>query len=163
MTQNHLEPIDVKASPDHPAQLPPSSYIQAAISKIRSSVFYVGDGGFIAQAMGAQSLEEATETGETWSGQAHTGQRFRFLDARFADSDLDGRMPFFALCNVVDDKSGEKGLLTVGGGRVVATLFRAAEMGWFPFDAYLEPIALGGSKEALNLVLAPTRVANTKK
>lgn len=163
MTNSELQTNTSAPGDNAPTPVPPSSYIQAAIAKIRGSIFYVGDGGFIAQAMGAQSLEEATDTPETISGQAHTGERLRFLNARFADSELDGTMPFFAICDVIDDGTGEKRVLTVGGGRVVATLFRAAEMGWFPFDAYLEPIALGGSKEALNLVLAPTRVANTKK
>lgn len=133
------------------------------IEAIRNSPVYVGDGGFLAQAMEADTLEEATATGELWSAQDEIGTVFHWLNAKFLDSDLDGTLPFFAICDVVNTDTGEKGQLSVGGARVVATLFRACESNWFPFDASLVTVDVGTGKTALNLVVAPTKVKNTAK
>lgn len=138
------------------------TYTETVIDKIRNSPVYVGDGGFIAQAMEADTIEEATQTGELWRAQDYLGNVFVWQTARFADSDLDGTLPFFAICDVVNTSTGEKGQLSVGGARVIATLFRACEANWFPFDASLEEVQLSGAKAALNLVVAPAKVKNTK-
>jgi hypothetical protein len=123
----------------------------------------VGDGGFIAQAMSAETLEAATETGELWSAQDNIGVVFRFLAAHFADSELDGALPLFAIVDVANTDTGEVGKLSVGGARVVATLFRACEKVWFPFEASFTSVKLDGTRAALNLVIAPTKVTNTAK
>ena len=143
-------------------ETPKQTYMEWVAQQIRESPWYVGDGGFIAQAMNAETIEAATETGELWKGQAEVGRRFRFLTAVFADSDLDGALPFFAICDVVAEDTGEVGKLSVGGGRVVSTMFRANQKTWFPFVASLAEVDLGSGKAALNLVLAPTKVENTK-
>ena len=111
----------------------------------------------------ADTIEEATKTGEMISGRDAVGVRFRWLGATFADSELDGTLPLFAICDVIDPASGAVEKLTVGGARVTATLFRAAQMEWFPFEAALVSVDLGVGKAALNLELAPTKVENTKR
>ncbi|HET9247717.1 MAG TPA: hypothetical protein VFO15_18075 [Xanthobacteraceae bacterium] len=106
-------------------------------------------------------MEEATATGEMWSAQDNTEAVFQFNGVRFADSDLEGALPFFAICDVVNAGTGETGKLSCGGARVVATLYRAAEAGWFPFTAKFVSVKLDGTRAALNLVVVPTKVKNT--
>jgi len=48
--------------------------------------------------------------------------------------------------------------MSCGAGHVVGVLIRAAEMGWFPFDAELVSVGLGAGRKAINLQLAPERV-----
>ena len=122
----------------------------------------MGDGGFIAQAMHANSFAEATQTGEMISAEGRLGDRFRFLNAVFADSDFEGQLPFFAICDVIDAKTGEVAKLTCGGGRVVATLFKACKGEWFPLEASFAAVDLGSGKAALNLVPAPQKVGSSK-
>lgn len=140
---------------------PDMTYTEWVAGQIKRSKWYVGTGAFIAQAMQAETLEEATETGEILSGRDTAGTRYRWLGAQFADSDLEGALPVFAICDVIDPTSGAVAKLAVGGSRVVVTLFRACEKEWFPFDASLESVNLGAGLAALNLVLAPTQVKST--
>jgi hypothetical protein len=150
-----------------PATTPPGeaniSYTQWVTGTIKASKWYIGDGGFIAQAMQADTLEEATKTGAMISGRDRAGERFRFLNATFADSDLEGIIPLFAVCDVIDPVTGSVEKLSCGGGRVVATLFRACEKEWFPFEAVFQQVDMGDGKKALNLVLAPEQVRSTAK
>lgn len=142
---------------------PDMTYTEWVTKEIQRSKWYVGAGAFIAQAMNAETIEEATETGDLISGRDSTGIRYRWLSAAFADSELDGALPLFAVCDVIDPATGAVAKLSVGGARVTATLFRACQKEWFPFDASLESVDLGPGLAALNLVLAPTQVTNTKK
>jgi hypothetical protein len=146
-----------------PEASPDLTYVEWVTKQIRDSKWYVGDGGFIAQAMMADTIEEATKTGAMISGRDHPGTRYRWLNATFADSELDGTLPLFAICDVIDPATGAVEKLTVGGARVTATLFRACEKEWFPFEASLESVDMGAGRAALNLVLAPSKVENTKK
>jgi hypothetical protein len=157
------ENIVVAGQAATPVPEPTMTYVEWLAGEIRTSAYYVGDGGFIAQAMLADTLEEATSTEPMLSADQNTGKPFRFLTATFADSDLDGRLPFFAVCDVIDTTTGERGKLSCGGGRVVATLFRACQRDWFPFEATIEPVSLGAGKNALNIVPAPIKVANKTK
>jgi hypothetical protein len=149
---------DPKAAAVDTAAAPDLTYMEWVTKQIRDSKWYVGDGGFVAQAMGAQTLEEATATGDLIPGRERVDDVFRFNSATFADSDLDGQLPFYAVCDVIDPASGQLSKWACGGARVVATLFRAAQMDWFPFDASIVEVEMGGGKRALNLVLAPTKV-----
>lgn len=106
-------------------------------------------------------MEEATATGEMWDGQGHTEIPFVFHNARFADSDLDGALPFFIISDVTNAETGEQGKLSCGGARVVATAFRACEAGWFPFTCKLVSVKLDGTRAALNMVVVPTKVKST--
>lgn len=161
MTQDQTPTTPAETAPVPPG---PSSYTDRIIAAIRNSPVYVGDGGFLAQAMEADTIEDATATDELWRGRDEIGTVFHWLSAKFLDSDpdLDGTLPFFAICEVVNTATGEKGAMSVGGARVVATLFRACEANWFPFDASLANVDLGSGKAALNLVVAPRKVTNTK-
>jgi hypothetical protein len=162
MAQTPIKSDSTAATVDT-ADTPDETYIQWVTRQIRESKWYVGDGGFVAQAMGAQTLEEATATGDLIPGREREGDVFRFSSATFADSDLDGQLPFYAVCDVIDPASGQLSKWACGGARVVATLFRAAQMDWFPFDASVISVEMGAGKRALNLVLAPTPVKNTSK
>jgi hypothetical protein len=142
---------------------PKVTYMEWVAEQIRASPWYVGDGGFIAQAMNAETIEAATETGELWKGQDSTGTTYRWLSAVFADSDLEGALPFFIIADVVDTETGEVGKMTCGGARVIATMFRANQKAWFPFEASLVEVDLGGARAALNLVVAPKKVKNETK
>lgn len=142
---------------------PDMTYTEWVTKEIQRSKWYVGDGGFIAQAMQAETLEEATKNGDMISGRDSAGIRYRWLGATFADSDLPGTLPLFAVCDVVDVDTGAIMKMSVGGARVTATLFRACEKEWFPFEASIESVDMGSGQAALNLVLAPTQATNTKK
>jgi hypothetical protein len=153
---------DPKAATVDPAGVPDLTYIEWVVQQIKESKWYVGDGGFVAQAMGAQTLEEATATGDLIPGREREGDVFRFSSATFADSDLDGQLPFYAVCDVIDPTTGQLAKWACGGARVVATLFRACQMDWFPFDASVISVDMGMGKRALNMVLAPTKVTSKK-
>lgn len=134
------------------------SFVENLTGQIKASPWYAGPSAFLLQAMTATSLEQATETGELVSARDNTGVRFRFIDATFCDSDLEGQLPFYAICNAIGSTDGAACKVSVGGARVLAILFRACEMDWFPFDAEFESINLGSGMNALNLVLAPQQV-----
>lgn len=137
--------------------------IDAVRARIVQTGKYVGASAILLQALNATTLEEATNIGTLLSGKDHTDTRMKFLGVQFADSDpkLESKLPWYAICDVViDGGTGEVQRLGCGAEHVVGVLLRAAEMGWFPFDAYLEGKDLGGGMTALNLTIAPTRVAN---
>lgn len=135
--------------------------VEAVRARIVATGAYVGGSAILLQALNATSLEEATNIGTLLSGKDHTDQRMKFLGVQFADSDpkLESKLPWYAICDVVfGGGTGEVHRLGCGAEHVVGVLLRAAELGWFPFDAYLEGKDLGGGMTALNLTLAPTRV-----
>lgn len=135
--------------------------VEGVRARIIMTGCYVGGSAILLQALNATSLEEATNIGTILSGKDHTDQRMKFLGVQFADSDpkLESKLPWYAICDVViDGGTGEVQRLGCGAEHVVGVLLRAAEMGWFPFDAYLEGKDLGGGMTALNLSIAPTRV-----
>lgn len=115
----------------------------------------------IASILEADTLTDALTLSAGWAAKDNLGHVYVFQSARFADSDLPGALPFYAIADVVDSETGEQGRVTVGGDSVVAALFRCAERGEFPFSAKVEAVDLGNSKTAFNLVLAPTKVKNT--
>lgn len=136
-------------------------FVQAIGDRIVQTGKYAGASGFLGQALSAESLAEATATEDLLAADQHLGERFTFQGCVFADSELDGQLPFFAIIDVVQHDTGAVTKMACGGTRVVATLLRATEMGWFPFDASIESVPLGNGKSALNLVLAPAKVTNT--
>lgn len=153
-----------RTTPATPAPVEPTkrdAFVAAVAQRIAASDFYVGTAGFIAQALLADTLEAATDTEDLWNAENHLGERLTFLGATFADSDLPGTLPFYAVIDVRDATTGDVAKMACGGDRVVATLFRACEMGWFPFDAYIVAIPLEKGKQAFNLQLAPKQVENT--
>lgn len=151
-------PADAQAPAPTATADPQLSYMEWVAGEIKGSKWYVGDGGFVAQALTAETLEEATATGELTSGRDTAGTRYRFLSATFADSDLDGSLPFYAVCDAVDVETGEVVKWACGGSRVVATLFQASRKDWFPFEAEIAAVNMGDGKNALNLVLSPAKV-----
>lgn len=147
-----------------PAQPEPTmSYAEWLTGEIKRSRWYVGDGGFLAQAMTADTLADATANDDMLSARENIGTVFTFVHATFADSDLDGQLPLFVVADVVDQSTGAKCKLSVGGARAVATLFRACQMDWFPFDASFTAVDMGSGKAALNITPAPVKVANKPK
>lgn len=150
-------------------QLPATTLAGAITERVGQRIIatgrYVGGSAILLQALNAATLEEATNIGTLLSGKDHTGERIRFLDVQFADSDpaLDSKLPWYAIADVViEGRDGETERLGCGAEHVVGVLLRAAELDLFPFDAYLEGKDLGGGMQALNLSLAPTRVGDDK-
>lgn len=140
-------------------------FMDAFMARVRATGCYVGPNAILMQALGAASLEEATNLGLTLSGKDATGVRMRFLGVVFADSDeaLDSRLPIYAQADVVRDGGpGEVEKLQCGAEHVVGVLVRACELDLFPFEAELEGVPLGGGQVALNLVLAPKFVGPAK-
>jgi hypothetical protein len=138
-----------------------SKDVQAVIDRASATGRYSSVNAFLAQALNADTIEAATDIGEVIQGKEHLNERIKFLDVVFLDSDpeLEGDIPIFAVCTVAREMEGgviEK--LSCGAGHVVGVLIRAAEMGWFPFDAQLVSVGLGAGRKAINLVLAPERV-----
>lgn len=116
------------------------------------------------QALGADTLEAATEIGQVFPAANYVGGRLKFVNVSFMDSDptLDSRIPIFALVDVVrDNGDGTVELMSCGAEHVLGVLIRACEMDWFPFDGILEEVDLGSGRKAINLTLAPGRVENT--
>lgn len=143
---------------------PLSPEIQDIVTRAKATGRYAGGAAFIMQALNAATLEEATEIGSVISGGEHLNERIRYLDVSFLDSDpeLDSPVPLFAVATVVREMGdGVVEKMSIGAGHVLGVLIRACEQGWFPFDAELVSVPLGGGKKAINLQLSPTKVDNT--
>lgn len=142
-----------------------TQYEQAIIDRANATGHYGGGNAFLLQALNADSLEEATEIGTVISGKEHLNERIRYVGCVFMDSDPDlhSDIPIFAVCDVVREMGdGVAEKMSIGAGHVIGVLIRACELDWFPFDAELVSVDLGGGRKAINLQLAPTRVVNDK-
>jgi hypothetical protein len=138
-----------------------SKDVQKVIDRASATGRYSSVNVFMAQALNADSLEQATDIADVIPGSEHLNERIRFIDVAFLDSDpeLESDIPIFAVCTVAREMNGgiiEK--MSIGAGHVVGVLIRAAEMEWFPFDAELVSAGLGAGRKAINLQLAPERV-----
>lgn len=141
---------------------PTDQVVAEIVARAHATGRYVGGAAFIMQALDANTLEEATEIGEVINGGDHLNERIRFIDVQFLDSDpeLEALVPLFALCKVVREMGGgtvEK--LSIGAGHVLGVLIRACELDLFPFDGELVSVGLGAGRKAINLQLAPRKVA----
>lgn len=141
------------------AQLDP--IVATITARIMATGRYVGGAAFLMQALNAATIEEATNIGSVIQGAEHLGERIRFFDVQFLDSDpeLDAMVPYFAVCDVVREMGdGTHEKLSTGAGHVLGVLIAACEQGWFPFDGELVSAPIGAGKKAINLSLAPRRV-----
>jgi hypothetical protein len=126
---------------------------------------YGSGDAFLMAALDASTIEEATTITEAISGKEHLNERIRYVDVTFLDGDpsLDSALPIFELCDVVREMGdGVAEKMSIGAAQPMGVLIRAAEQGWFPFDAELVSHDLGGGKKAINLQLAPQRVESGK-
>jgi hypothetical protein len=154
----------VRRDEDGNAIIVRTDYEQKIIDRAAHTGRYGGGNAFLMQALGANTIEEATEIGTVISGKEHLSERIRYTDVMFLDSDPDlhSDIPIFAVCTVVREMGdGVAEKMSIGAGHVVGVLIRAAELDWFPFDAELVSVDLGGGRKAINLQLAPTRVENS--
>lgn len=138
-----------------------TQYEQAIIDRAAATGHYGGGNAFLMQALQANTIEEATEILGVISGKEHLNERIRYVGCQFVDSDPDlhSDIPIFAVCDVVREMGdGVVEKMSIGAGHVVGVLIRACELDWFPFDAELVSVDLGGGRKAINLQLAPTRV-----
>lgn len=143
------------------ALVPLDPQIQQIVDRAKRTGRYVGGASFVFQALDAATIEEATAIGAVISGREHVGERIKFLDVSFLDSDakLESPIPVFALASVVREAGdGVVEKMSCGAGHVLGVLIRAAEQDWFPFDGELVSVPLGGGMAALNLQLAPRKV-----
>lgn len=139
-----------------------SADIQAVIDRVRATGRYSGVNAFLSQALKADTIEAATDIGEVIQGGEHLNERIKYLDVAFLDSDpeLQADIPIFAVATVVREMGdGVVEKMSIGAGHALGVLIRAAEKGWFPFDAELVSVGLGAGKKAINLQLSPERVA----
>jgi hypothetical protein len=139
-------------------------FVQTVMQRAENTGRYVGGSGMIMQALGAATIEEATEIGAVYPAADFVGSRLKFIGVTFMDSDptLEARIPLFALADVVrDNGDGTVEKLSCGAEHVLGVLIRACELEWFPFDGVIESVDLGSGRKALNLTLAPTKVAST--
>lgn len=144
-----------------PTQKDLDPFVAMVVKRAIGTGAYVGKGAFLAQALNAATLEEATNIGEVISGKEHRNERIRFMDVQFLESDpeLDSTIPLFALATVVREMGdGVEEKLSCGADHVLGTLIAAKEKGWFPFDAEIVGVDLGPGRQALNLRLAPRKV-----
>lgn len=150
-----------KAETEEVVRREPSPIALAIIDRARATGHYGGGPVFMLQALGADTLEAATEIGEVVSVRDNLlGERLHIIDVTFLDGDdeLDAQVPIFAVIDCFREMTGEQIKATCGAEHVVGVLIRACEMDWFPFDAEIVSVKLGSGKAALNLKLAPTRV-----
>lgn len=136
----------------------------ALIARVTATGRYSSINPFLVQALTADTIEEATAIGDVIQGGEHLNERIRYFGVTFLDSDpeLDSDIPIFAVCDVVREMGdGAHERMSIGAGHVVGVLIRAAEQGWFPFDAELVAVGLGAGRKAINLQLAPTKVEST--
>jgi hypothetical protein len=142
-----------------------SKDVQAVVDRASATGKYSSVNAFLAQALNADTIEQATEVGEVIQAADHLNERIRYMDVVFLDSDpeLESDIPIFAVCTVVREMGdGVQEKMTCGAGHVVGVLIRAAEKGWFPFDAELVSVGLGAGRKAINLQLSPQRVETLK-
>lgn len=138
--------------------------IEQVLARVRATGRYGSGTVFLMQALNAATLEEATDIGSVIAAKEHLNERIRFIDVQFMDSDpdLDSPIPIFAVCTVAREMAGgEIEKLSCGAAHVVGVLIRAAEQGWFPFDAELVSVDLGKGMKAINLQLAPQQVESS--
>lgn len=154
----------VKTTDESPAEIAAlSKNMQLVVDRATATGRYAGENPFLIQALNADSLAEATDIGAVIAGKDHLNERMRYVDVAFLDSDpeLDSEVPIYAVCTVIREMGdGVAEKMSIGAAHVVGVLIRAAEMDWFPFDAELVTVPLSAGRKAINLQLAPTKVAN---
>lgn len=129
--------------------------------RAKATGYYADLNPFLLQALEADTIEAATSREGVLSGRDDViGERLRIVGVTFLDADptLDSALPFYAVIDCIREMTGERVKVSIGADQPTGVLLRACEQGWFPFDAELESVKLGGVKKAINLVLAPTRV-----
>src|SRR5690348_5565314 len=132
--------------------------VQLVMDRVIATGRYSSVNPFLVQAMNADSLEAATRIEDVIQGKEHLNEVMTYLDVVFLDSDptLESDLPIYAVCTVARPlEGGIVQKMSVGAGHVVGVLIRAAEMGWFPFDAELVSVKLDGTRKAINLQVAP--------
>jgi len=151
-----------KRSSEEVAPVPPlDPTVVAILDRARATGHYAGGAVFLLQALGADTLEEATDIGTVLSARDNVlGERLRILGVTFLDSDpeLESPLPLFAVIDCFREMTGERVKVSCGAAHVLGVLIRACELDWFPFDAELVSVPLGKATAAINLQLAPQRV-----
>ncbi|HVA92326.1 MAG TPA: hypothetical protein VNL71_21075 [Chloroflexota bacterium] len=82
----------------------------------------------------AASAGDANALFDTWSLKDSAGEAFRFNTIRAAESQYGGRLGFFLVADVVRLKTGEAGVMTVGGDIAIAQLLNCWKRQDFPHD-----------------------------
>lgn len=135
--------------------------VVAIIDRVKATGRYGSAGVFLLKALDAQTIEEATDTGQVLGAKENVlGERLRMTGVTFLDSDpeLESTVPIFAVIDCFRELDGTQVKVSCGAEQVLGVLIRACEMDWFPFDAELYSVSLGKAKNAINLRLAPQRV-----
>lgn len=159
MTQ--LQPTPPTAS--SPAPTRTEQFADQFARRLFATGAYTPGNALMVQALNADSLEDAMAVGEVLSARDYPDQRIRFNRVLFTDSDpeLNARVPFYAILDVVlDDNSGTVQRMACGAEQPLGVFVRAAEQGWFPFEGQFELVKLDAAKTAINLVPVPARVQN---
>jgi len=149
------------ATEQTPASVELDPVVAAIIARVRATGRYGSASVFLLKALDAQSIEEATDTGQVLGAKENVlGERLRMTNVTFLDSDpeLESTVPIFAVIDCFREMTGEAVKVSCGAEQVLGVLIRACEMDWFPFDAELYSVSLGKARNAINLRLAPTRV-----